>query len=133
MDIFKHINFVFGYNPIAYEVQTVSWKTHPVFKITDQDLLKQEQIKQIRAVNKAASSTYSKKDIAGKVWKYHYLPPAFESEYFERNTGGDKELTKFRQVEPVAPYTRSKYNQLPPSNFIVQNLQSPYLVKKIYK
>jgi hypothetical protein len=129
-DIFDHINKVAGYNPIAYEAITVSGKSHQEFKITDKDLLKQQQIKQIRATNKAASSGYSKKDVASKVWRYSYLHPALESEYFERNTGENKDLTKNRQVEIIAPYARSKYAELPPTTFVTPNFQSAYLTKK---
>jgi hypothetical protein len=109
-NIFNHINKTAGYNPITYKAANKTGKSHPIFDIVDQDLLRQEQIKQIRAQNKAASGGYSKKDIAGKVWKYCYLHPALESEYFERNTNGNKELTKIRQVETIPPYTRGKYD-----------------------
>jgi hypothetical protein len=81
-------------------------------------------------MNKVSSGGYSKKDVAGKVWKYRYLPPALESEYFERNTGENKDLTKIRQVETIAPYARAKYDQLPPTNYVGPNFQSAYLTKK---
>jgi hypothetical protein len=68
--------------------------------------------------------------VLSHLYYYRYLPPALESEYFERNTGENKDLTKIRQVEPIAPYTRGKYDQLPPSDFTAPNFQSPYLAKK---
>jgi hypothetical protein len=131
-DIFDHINKTAGYSHISYKAANMTGKSHPVFDIVDGDFLKQQQIKELRATNKAASSGYSKKDITNKVWKYRYLPPALESEYFERNTGGNKELTKIRQVEIIPPYTRGKYTKLPPTNNVGPNFQSPYLVENKY-
>jgi aspartate carbamoyltransferase regulatory subunit len=53
IDIFDYINDVAGVNVITYKTANVTGVAHPVFDITDTDLAKQQQIKQIRAQNKA--------------------------------------------------------------------------------
>jgi hypothetical protein len=99
-DILDYINNVAGYHPITYKATNVIGKTYPVFEVTDTDVQKQK-MKAIRAANKVVSAGYSKKDVTDKVWKYKYLLPALESEYFERNVGDDKEITKLRQVKAI--------------------------------
>jgi hypothetical protein len=43
---------------------------------------------------------------------------SLESEYFERNVGDNKDITKIKQMQPVDPYKRSAFDQMPPSSFI---------------
>jgi hypothetical protein len=120
IDIFAYIN----------DVSTVSASTpegsrHPVFNIMDTDLQKRQQIKQIRATNKAKDLT--KEEVAGKVWKYCYIPPSLESFYFERNVGDNKELTKIRQLVPTEPFKRKEPTESAPQNWVIPGLTSEYL------
>jgi hypothetical protein len=105
----------------------VSTKIHLAFEITDAEVLKQEKIKAIHAVNKGKVGGFTKKVVTDRIWKYRYLPASLESGYFERNVGDDKELTEIRQIEPVPPYKRSEYNQLPSQTFTAPSFQSLYL------
>jgi hypothetical protein len=74
--IFDYINKVFGYITIAYNKDTYFTQNSQTglwsFHITDNDLTKQQQIKQIRNGAKAGRGALSKEDIAKKVWKYRY-------------------------------------------------------------
>jgi hypothetical protein len=70
------------------------------------------------------------KDIAGKVWKYRYLPPALESSYFERNVGDNKNLTKIRQLVPTDPFKRNEFGEQTPQNWVRPGLKSEYLASK---
>jgi hypothetical protein len=94
IDIFAYINTVAGVNVITHKNATKTGVPHPVFNIEDTDLQKQKQIKQIRAANKALD--LSKAEVANKVWKCRYIPPALESNYFERNLG--ENITKIYQL-----------------------------------
>jgi hypothetical protein len=52
--------------------------------------VKQAQIKAVRAANKNNADKLTNELVAGKVWKYRYIPPTLESDYFERNVGHNK-------------------------------------------
>jgi hypothetical protein len=101
---------------------------HLVFNITDTDLVKQIQIKTIRATNKGKQLT--KEQVAGKVWKYRYIPPALESDYFERNFGDNKEITKIKQLIPTDPFKRNEYKEPTPTTWVRPGLKSEYLASK---
>jgi hypothetical protein len=105
----------------------VTGRPHQVFITEDTDLTKQIKIKEIRAANKTASTGFTKKNIADRVWKYRYLPPALENEYFERNVGDNKDVTKIRPLQPVDLFKRREYNELPPSSFTTPSFKSSYL------
>jgi hypothetical protein len=87
--------------------------------------LRNNRIKQIRAENKGKNLT--KEEVANKVWKYRYIPPAFETQYFERNVGDNKELTKIRQLNQTAPFKRSYFSENAPSDWVIPGLKSEYL------
>jgi hypothetical protein len=48
----------------------------------------------------------TKEDVAGKVWKYRYLPLDPRTELFERNT---VESSKFREIPIIPEFTRREY------------------------
>jgi hypothetical protein len=127
-DIFNYINTVAGENVINGELQNVSGSPHLVYKIEDTDLVKQQQIKQIRAINRGTELT--KKQLAGKVWKYSYLPPSLESDYFERNVGDNKNLTKIKQLVPTNPFKRNEYIEQTPHDWVRPGLKSEYFASK---
>jgi hypothetical protein len=128
IDIFTYINTVAGYEVISSKTANMSWVPHPVFDITDTDLLKQQQIKAIRPANKAKD--LSKEDVASKVWKYRCIPPSLESEYFERNVSDAKDLTKIRQLVPTNEFKRNDFAEQPPSNWVRPGIKSEYLSSK---
>jgi hypothetical protein len=71
LSIFDYINKVFGYTAIAYNKDTYftqNPQTHLwSFHITDNDLAKQQQIKELRNTAKISRGTLTKEDIASKV------------------------------------------------------------------
>jgi hypothetical protein len=75
-----------------------------VYNIRDNDLQKQLQIKELR--NVAKRDTFTKEEVAEKIWKYRYLPPDPRTIFFERNAS---ESTKFRETKPVPEFTRMMY------------------------
>jgi hypothetical protein len=109
IDIFQYINTVAGYDVITTELKAGTGDPHAKFNILDTDLQKQQKIKQIRATNKAKDST--KADITNRVSKYRYIPPALESNYFERNVGDNSELTKIKQLVPTARFKRNEFKE----------------------
>jgi hypothetical protein len=56
--------------------------------------------------SKSKKTTFTKEDVARKIWKYRYLPPDPRTGFFERNT---KEETKFREIPIVPEFTRTTY------------------------
>jgi hypothetical protein len=128
IDIFAYINAVAGEDIITSTTANIQGVSHPVFNITDTDLVKQQQIKAIRAQNRGTE--LSKKDLAGKVWKYRYLPPSLESSYFERNVGNNKNLTKIKQLVPTDPFKRNEFGEQTPHDWVRPGLKSEYLASK---
>jgi hypothetical protein len=51
-DIFKYINDSAKCDVITAKAANVSGKSHPVFQITDKDVVKQERTKTIRTANR---------------------------------------------------------------------------------
>jgi hypothetical protein len=125
MEIFAYINTVAGVNVITHKTATKTGVPHPVFDIVDTDLQKQERIKQIRDANKALNLT--KDEVANRVWKYRYIPPALESNYFERNLGDNKELTKIRQLHTTDGFKRKDVIEPQPENWVRPQITSSYL------
>jgi hypothetical protein len=76
------------------------------YAIVDNDLQKQKQIKQLPNAAKGKRAGFTKEEVAGKIWKYRYLPPDPRTEFFERNT---REATKFREIKPVPEFTRNPF------------------------
>jgi hypothetical protein len=54
----------------------------------------------------------------------------FESEYFERNVGDNKELTKIKQLIPTAPFKRNEFAEQVPQTWVTPGLTSEYLASK---
>jgi hypothetical protein len=110
--IFKYINDISGYVAIQFDrsnlLVNISSSSSYKYAIIDNDLQKQKQIKQLRNAAKAKRDTFTKEDVAGKIWKYRYLPPDPRTEFFERNT---KEVTKFREIKPVLEFTRIPFTE----------------------
>jgi hypothetical protein len=100
-DIFKYINASNGgYNPIESVLVDSKDKGHKVLHVTDKDVTKQAKLKEVRQRGKTQRATLTKKQIGDKVWKYRYLPPSLDSNFFERNVDAD-EVTKFRPLTRV--------------------------------
>jgi hypothetical protein len=105
LDIFTYINAVAGENVITAVDANAEGIPHPVFNITYINLQKQERIKAIRAANKRTE--LSKNRLLVKFGNID-IPPALESEHFERNTGDNKESTKIKQLVPTDPFKRNE-------------------------
>jgi hypothetical protein len=105
--VFNYINKISSYITITYDKNNYFVKnttTHLLnFHIQDNDLQKQQQIKELRNAAKTGRTTMTKEGVASKVWKYKYIPPDPKSTFFERNT---KEGTKFREFEPVPRFEK---------------------------
>jgi hypothetical protein len=130
-DIFDYINSTTGtYKPIAYELVNGQQKYHKVFNTIDQDVEKQQRLKQIRDAGKARRPNLTKQQVADTVWKYRYVPPALETKFFERNVTDD-DVIKFRPVTKVKPYARKEFSQRPPEEYMPTNYVLPYSKKKI--
>jgi hypothetical protein len=116
LDIFIYIKAIAGDNIITAKLEDKTGDSHAKFVITVTDLVNQEHIKTIRATNKGTQ--LSKADVAGKVWKYRYIPPALESNYFERNVGDNKETTKIKQLKQTYLFKRNAFGEQIPSNWV---------------
>jgi hypothetical protein len=131
-DAFDYINSTTGiYKHIAYELVNGQEKRHKIFNIVDKDVLKQEKLKAIRDENKANIPKLTKDQIGNAVWKYRYVPPGLETDYFERNRTKD-DVIKFRPVNRVNPYARKEFNERPAEEYIPTNYESQYSKKKLY-
>jgi hypothetical protein len=108
--IFNYINKISGREAITYDPGNllVPDKTtkNPTFNIIDNDLQNQLQIKQIREAAENKRSTVTKEEVAGKVWKYRYLPPDPRTSLFERNA---VDAAKYTEVPIMPEFTRSEY------------------------
>jgi hypothetical protein len=106
-NIFKYITDISGYDTILFDPNNLVAKdtTDNLFKfvIRDNDLQKQQQIKEMRNAAKQKRGGFSKEDVAKRIWQYQYLPPDPRSGFFERNTN---EATKFREIKSVPEFTR---------------------------
>jgi hypothetical protein len=107
---FNYINKISGREAITYDpdnlfVQDKTTKK-PLFNILDNDLQNQIQIKKIREAAKNKRSTLTKEEVAGKVWKYRYLPPDPRTSLFERNA---VDAAKFTKVPVMPEFTRLDY------------------------
>jgi hypothetical protein len=116
--IFNYINNISGYIAIQFDPKNLladvssssssssSSSAVYVFNIRYNDLIKQQQIKELRNKAKLKRVSFDKEDIAKRIWQYRYLPPDPRSKFFERN---DQETTKFREIPAVPEFTRSSY------------------------
>jgi hypothetical protein len=59
--------------------------------------------------------------------KYRYIPPSLESNYFERNLGDNRDLTKIRQLQPTDEFKRKELRELQPHDWVRPTLTSEYL------
>jgi hypothetical protein len=117
-DIFRYINDVAGaYNPTAHELVANETKDHSVFQIIYRDSQKQTKLKQVREAYKNKIQEFTEKDVSDKVWKYRYLQPGLDTEYFERNIG-DYVVVKHRLFTIADPNTRRVCDRLPPKEFV---------------
>jgi hypothetical protein len=109
-NIFNYINRISAREAISYDPENllVPDKTtkNPTFNIVDNDLQNQIQIKQIREAAKNKRATLTKEEVAGKVWKYRYLPPDPRTSLFERNA---VDAAKFTEVPIMPEFTRLDY------------------------